>query len=179
MKFKNTPHAYGIISRSLHWLMVLLLALMFAIGWGADYLSGDSKSAAIDLHKSVGITILALAAMRLLWRILNPPPPPPAGLKPLERLAASLTHMALYVMLFAMPVIGWAMVSAFGRKVDVFNVVQLPNLVEKDRHMGGLFKDLHETGGNALAILIGAHVAAALYHHFIRKDNVLRRMWKG
>jgi cytochrome b561 len=141
-----------------------------------DLPNGLRKLTLLARHKSVGITILALVLLRLLWRALNQNPELPGNLKPYERVLAHFSHITLYVLLFAMPLSGWMMSSARGFPVSWFGFIQLPDLVPKSKPLYDFFIATHETLAWLLAIVVTLHVAAALKHHFIHKDDVLRRM---
>ena len=137
---------------------------------------GVKKLGLLARHKSVGITILGLAVLRLLWRWMNPTPALPDTLKPYERVLATLTHAGLYVILFAMPLTGWMMSSARGFPVSWFGFWQLPDFVPKNQELYNAMKETHETLALALYVIVFLHAAAALKHHFFLKDDVLRRM---
>jgi cytochrome b561 len=176
MQLRNTTARWGSFAQFLHWLIVALIITQVVLALSAGQLHGMAKLAMLARHKSVGITILMLAVLRLVWRLTNPTPPLPATLKPYERFLAHFTHTALYVLIFVMPITGWIMTSARGFPASWFNLFQLPDLVAKNR---SLYEAMKETHG-ALAWTLGAvatlHLLAALKHHFILKDTVLRRM---
>lgn len=174
---RNSRERWGSLSRFLHWLIVALIALQAALGLvGLALPLGMQKLAVFARHKSIGITILGLAVLRLLWRCLNPAPPLPGTLRPYERALARCTHAALYGLLFALPLTGWMMSSARGFPVSWFNLFQLPDLVPKS---ATLYQDLittHAALAIALAVVVALHIAGALKHHFALKDDTLRRM---
>jgi cytochrome b561 len=177
MSLRNTSDRWGAISQLLHWLIVALIALQATLGLTGRLLPlGVEKLAILARHKSIGITILGLAALRLLWRWLNPTPRLPSNLKPHERFLAHFTHAALYVLLFAMPFTGWIMSSARGFPVSWFNLVQLPDLVPKNETLYGAMVTTHAALAIALTLTLAVHIAAALKHHLVLKDDVLRRM---
>jgi cytochrome b561/polyisoprenoid-binding protein YceI len=177
MAIRNTRERWGSLSRFLHWLIVALIALQAALGLTGLMLPlGLEKLAVLARHKSIGITILGLATLRLLWRWLNPTPPLPSNLKPHERFLAHFTHAALYVLLFAMPLTGWMMSSARGFPVSWFNVYQLPDLVPKNDELYDALVTTHAVLAIALALTVLLHIAGALKHHFVLKDDTLRRM---
>ena len=134
-------------------------------------------------HKSFGFLVLALAVLRLAWRFANPSPGLPDGMPAIERIAAHLGHAGLYALLLALPLSGWLMVSAspWGIPTVLFEVLPVPHLPVPEA-LGGkaeaeaVLKELHEVLGFALLALVVLHVAAALKHHFINRDTVLRRM---
>lgn len=177
MTIRNTAARWGAVSQLLHWLIVALIAIQATLGLTGRLLPlGVEKLALLARHKSIGITILGLAALRLLWRWLNPTPPLPYNLKPHERFLAQLTHAALYVLLFAMPVTGWIMSSARGFPVSWFNVYQLPDLVPKSERLYDAMVATHAALAIALALTVALHIAGALKHHYVLKDDTLRRM---
>jgi cytochrome b561 len=177
MGIRNTTDGWGVVSQLIHWLIVVLITLQVVLAMIADELPlGVRKLAMLARHKSVGITLLGLAIIRLVWRWLNPAPDLPKTLSPYERVLAQLTHAALYILLFALPLSGWMMSSARGFPVSWFSLFQLPDLVPKSKPLYEALVETHEMLALALGAVVGLHVAAALKHHFILKDNVLRRM---
>jgi cytochrome b561 len=177
MALRNTEHRWGVLSQIFHWLIVVLIILQVTLASLADDLpSGAKKLALLARHKSVGITILMLVILRLLWRSLNLTPLLPTTLKPYERVLARFTHAALYVLLFAMPLSGWMMSSARGFPVSWFGFFTLPDLVPKNKSLYLALLTTHETLAWVLAAVVTLHVAAALKHHFMLRDDVLRRM---
>lgn len=177
MIIRNTRARWGAVSQLLHWLIVALIALQAALGLTGIMLPlGVDKLAVLATHKSIGITILALAALRLLWRWINPTPPLPSNLKPYERILAHVTHKGLYVLLFAMPITGWIMTSARGFPASWFNLVQLPDFVPKSEALYGAMVVTHAALACSLAVIVALHIAGALKHHFVLKDDTLRRM---
>lgn len=176
-QWRNTSLTYGTVARSFHWLMALLIISMLCVGFYMDGMAmGPDKLQVYGLHKSAGIIVLALVALRLLWRLANPTPALPQDIPAWQRWGAHLSHFALYGLMFAMPLIGWLMSSAAGFPVSVFGLFSLPSLIDPSPDMVRLTKTLHFYGAWAFVGLISAHAAAALFHHFIRKDGVLRRM---
>jgi cytochrome b561/polyisoprenoid-binding protein YceI len=177
MTLRNTSDRWGAISQLLHWLIVALIALQATLGLTGRWLPlGVEKLAILARHKSIGITILGLATLRLLWRWLNPTPLLPSNLKPHERWLAHFTHAALYVLLFAMPLTGWIMSSARGFPVSWFNLVQLPDLVSKSEALYDAMVTTHAALAIALLLTLAVHIAGALKHHLVLKDDTLRRM---
>jgi cytochrome b561 len=181
MGLRNTPERYGSVAQGLHWVVVLLLIGQVTVGKIAHEMpDGFDKLVLLARHKSVGITILGLAVLRLAWRRFDRPPPPP----PMPRwqlLASRATHAALYVLLFAMPVTGWLMSSASNYPVSWFGLVQLPDFVEPDHGLKELMEETHELLASTLIALALLHVAAALKHQFLDRDGLLWRMlpWRG
>ena len=126
-------------------------------------------------HKWAGITILALSALRLLWRLTHTPPAP-LRMPTWQQKASSSTHLLMYVLFFAIPLVGWAYSSATGFPVVYFGVLPLPDLVAKNADLAAQLKLIHRTLAYMLAALVVLHVAAALKHQFIDKDGLLARM---
>jgi cytochrome b561 len=179
MFMRNTPHRWGVVAQFLHWLIVALIIVQYSLAlWAASLPLGSRKVGVLANHKSFGITILALAIIRLAWRSLNPTPPLPTTLKPYERLLARATHALLYTLLFVMPLTGWMMSSARGFPVSWFGFrsMQLPDLVPKNQALYHVLLTTHGTLAVVLLVVVALHVAAALKHHFVLKDDVLRRM---
>lgn len=177
MLISNTTARWGIITQSLHWLMLALIVTQFVLANLAEDLPlGMEKLATLARHKSIGITILLLAVARLIWRRANPTPVLPNTLKPYERALAHLSHTALYVLLLALPVSGWLMSSARNFPVSWFNLFQLPDLVKPSRSLYEVLHNVHEVLGWTLCATATLHILGALKHHFILKDDVLRRM---
>jgi cytochrome b561 len=177
MSIRNTPTRWGHIAQFLHWLIVILIIIQVVLASIAEDLPiGPKKIEVYAWHKSVGITILCLAVLRLLWRRANPTPELPSTLKPYERVLAKVTHVGLYVLLFAQPLTGWMMTSARGFPVSWFGFLQLPDFVPKNQALYNAMKETHDTLALALYVIVFLHVAAALKHHFFLKDDVLRRM---
>lgn len=176
MTLRNTTYRWGAVAQFLHWLIVALLILQVTLALLAGELHGMPKLAMLARHKSVGLTIMALAVLRLVWRWINPTPPLPPTLKSYERGLARFTHALLYVLLFALPLSGWTMSSARGFPVSWFGFFQLPDLVPKNKTLYDALVDTHALLACLLAAVVVLHVAAALKHHFILRDDVLKRM---
>jgi cytochrome b561 len=171
---------YGTVAQIFHWLIAALIFIILALGYYMEDLPlGARKLELYQLHKSIGITIALLAALRLLWRLLHPPPPLPETMKPWECKAAIAVHVLLYVMLFVQPLIGFLQSNAVNFPVVLWGFVPLPPLIGPDEALGDTLINVHALGGNLLAILVIIHIAAALRHHFMLKDDVLRRMLPG
>src|SRR6201996_7989187 len=172
MGIRNTTSRWGHLSQFLHWLIVALIITQVILANIAEDLPlGVKKLAMFARHKSVGITILALAVIRLAWRWANPTPDLPNTLKPYERVLANVTHAGLYILLVAMPLTGWMMTSARGFPVSWFNLLQLPDFVPKNDSLYNAMKETHDTLALALYAIVFLHVAAALKHHFMLKDD--------
>lgn len=180
MQLTNTTMRYGALSRLLHWLIAGGIVLQFVLAKLAELADADQarlkQLSVLANHKSVGITILGLALVRLLWRINSPPPPLPASMSSVQRGASHVSHWLLYVLLFVMPLSGWLMSSASAYSVSWFNLFTLPDLVAPNSDLKDLMLLLHHWLANGLFALALLHVAGALKHHFWEKDDVMRRM---
>jgi cytochrome b561 len=177
MTLRNTTRRWGAIAQLFHWLIVALIVVQVTLALMADDLpNGMRKLTLLARHKSVGITILALVILRLTWRSVNTHPPLPDNLKPYERSLARLTHGALYTLLFAIPLSGWTMSSARGFPVSWFGFLQLPDLVPRSRPLYEWLVTTHVTLVCVLGAVVALHVAGAIKHHFVHKDDVLKRM---
>lgn len=177
MRLRNTPERYGLVAMTLHWLIALLIFGMIGLGWYMTGLPvGVRKIQLYQLHKSLGITVLALVVLRLGWRLANRPPPLPDTIRGPERLLARVTHFGLYLLIVAMPLSGWIIASAATLPTSLYGLVPLPRLVAPDEatlHRAGA---VHEVLAWAILVLAALHAAGAVKHHVIDKDNVLRRM---
>jgi Cytochrome B561 len=177
MSRSRSDRPYSALAIALHWLTLLLLIAGFTIVWSLpDKLSTPNDFQLLGLHKSIGITILGLTLLRLLWRASHPAPAIPASTPLWQRRAAGLSHALLYLLLFAIPLAGWAMSSAGGHPVSWLGLTTLPNLLAKNKALSHDLMTVHKTLAITLLVIVGIHVLAALKHHFVDRDNVLRRM---
>ena len=161
---------------ALHWLLAMALAVSFSVGlYMADLPFSPQRLKLYNWHKWAGVTILALSIARLLWRLTHRPPaelPMPAW----QARASHFTHSALYLLFFAVPLVGWAYSSAAGFPVVWFGVLPLPDFVPVDKSLADAIKPWHGALAWALAALAVLHVAGALKHQFIDRDGLLARM---
>ena len=177
MSLRNTTRSWGTLSKSLHWIIVLLIINQWVIAERADSLPlGPAKLQALAWHKSFGLTILALAVVRLVWRWMNPVPELSTETRPWERRLAALSHLLLYALIFAMPLTGWMMSSAKNFPVSWFNLFQVPDLVAPSETLFRQMRHLHHLLFDALVAVALLHVAGALKHHFVDRNDVLKRM---
>ncbi len=177
MPLNNTVHRWGSLAQALHWIIVVLIVTQFVLANMAESLPlGMAKLATLARHKSFGMTILMLVVLRLVWRVSQRQSPPLPVLKPYERFLAHLTHHGLYFLLFAMPLSGWIMSSAKNYPVSWFNLFTFPDWVAPNDTLFELMRSAHHWMALALLGLALLHIAAALHHHFIRKDSILLRM---
>jgi cytochrome b561 len=160
--------------------MALLVLGLLAIGL---YMTGlrlsPEKLQLYSWHKWAGVTVFLLAIVRVAWRLVRRPPALPSHMSGPARLAAHAGHGLLYLLLFAIPLSGWLMSSAKGFQTVWFGVLPLPDLIGKDRDLGDLLQTVHWYLNLLLMAAVAAHVAAALKHHFLDRDDVLKRMLPG
>jgi cytochrome b561 len=172
---------YDRVAIALHWTIAALIIFMLALGLVMEDLPISIKFSAYTLHKSIGITVLALSIFRLIWRLMNPPPALPAGMKAWEKLLAHTAHWGLYFLIIAMPLTGWLLVSASRKYPTVFfwlgevPFIPMPKGIAP-KATAEWFEEMHELFANGAIALIVLHVGAALKHHLVNKDNVLTRM---
>lgn len=175
----STANRYTPVAIGLHWLMALAIVGAFGVGL---YMTGLPFSPArlklYNWHKWAGVTILALAALRLLWRLTHRPPAEPP-MPAWQALVARLTHNLLYVTFFAVPLLGWAYSSAAGFPIVWFGVLPLPDFVGKDKELADALKEAHKFAAYFLGLLVAGHLAGALKHQFIDRDRLLARMGMG
>lgn len=168
---------YTPVAKGLHWLMALLILGLLSIGlYMADLPLSPQKLELYSWHKWAGVTAFVLVWLRLAWRVTHRPPALPEGMSPLMRLAAHAGHVALYGLMVVIPLSGWLMSSAKGFQTVWFGVLPIPDLIGKDKAFGDLLKEVHEALNWLLMLTLAGHVLAALWHHFVLKDDTLRRM---
>lgn len=177
MTLKNTETDWGWVSKLLHWLIVLLILGLGVVGLiMVEMRNSPDKIQVYALHKSFGLTVLALAALRMLWRWYAGAPAPVPGTPRWQEKTASMTHWAMYVLLFAIPVSGWLFNSVSGFPLRWFGLFRVPALVGKNRDLRELTAEVHEWLFWLLVVVVLAHAAAALYHHLFQRDATLARM---
>jgi cytochrome b561 len=169
---------YGSVAKALHWLIVALLVVQFAIAWTMPGINRKTvPGTLIDLHLSFGIAIALIAVLRLVWRLYHPVPLIADGVPWWQRRAAQLNHAALYFLLLLVPMLGWANASARGWKIAVFGLFRMPHIWPAGSVFGrATIGYVHVWGTYALLVVVGLHVLAALYHHLWLRDRVLSRM---
>ena len=174
-----TSTRYTLTAIALHWLLALAIVGAFAVGlYMADLPLSPQKLKLYNWHKWAGVTILSLSAARLLWRLAHKPPADPP-MPDWQKRAAHGTHLALYLLFFAVPLVGWAYSSAAGFPIVWFGVLPLPDFVPVDKALAEAIKPWHGYLAWALAVLVTMHVAAAFKHQFIDRDGLIGRMWPG
>lgn len=167
---------FPLLSRILHWTMAVLVLAMLFIGIGMVSTTSSRYYDLLTVHKTIGIVILALVAIRLVNRLIDPPPPLPADLPTWQALMAKASHIILYALMFALPIIGWSMLSAGGYPIVIFGAIDLPAILPHDIALFAILRTTHTILAFALFATFLAHLGAALFHGLIRRDGVLRSM---
>ena len=183
--FRNTASGFGHVAIILHWTIALLVFIMLALGniMGALASTDPLRAILLDLHKMIGLTILALVVLRIAWRLANPVPALPISMRAWQRICARLSHYTLYALTVLIPLTGWALVSARVQtpRLMLFDTLPAPALPVLEYFDSGaqavvLFWPVHDVLGGLLVLLVLIHIAAAMRHHFVLSDDVLRRM---
>ena len=175
---RNTTRHFGSISKLLHWFVFVLLTAQFLFIWqyNISFKGSPEKLHYMLLHKSVGITVLIFGIVFIIWRIINKQPLPPETQPGWKRIAAKIVHNSLLILIVIMPVLGYLLSCAAGRAVSFFGLFTLPSLIPENKNLTSILDFAHEKLGFLILILVGIHVLAAFHHHFILKDNILKRM---
>jgi cytochrome b561 len=177
---KNSDRDFGTVAKVFHWLLFLMLSFSVVAGnFMASMPKGPEKLQAAGMHKSFGVILLSLILLRFVWKLVNTTPRPPAGTTAVEHLLAQGMHWLLYVLMFAQPLSGILMSQAAGYPVSVFGAFELPTLIDKDPETAKMLRSGHGVIWIVLAVAVAGHIAAAMFHHLVRKDNVLRSMTVG
>ncbi len=180
MSWKSTRAGYGWLSISLHWLMLLLIVAVYAtMDLKSIFPKGSpSREAMAIWHYTLGLSVFLLVWLRLLIRFAGSDPAIEPALPAWQALSAKAMHWALYALMIGSPLLGWLTLSAKGTPVPFFGA-ELPALIGKSRGLAKWFKEIHETFATVGYFLVGLHAAAALYHHYVKRDNALRLMLLG
>jgi cytochrome b561 len=164
------------LARFLHWTMAALVLTMVFIGIGMVSTVSPRYHELLSVHKSIGILILALVAVRFINRLLNPPPPLPVDLPAWQRFLATASHLLLYSLMFALPLVGWSMLSAGAYPIVVFGSIHLPPILPHNVAVFAALRTIHSFLGFLLFAVFLGHLGAALFHKLIRRDGVLKSM---
>lgn len=169
---------YTRVAIGLHWVIALIIFGTFALGVYMHELPlSPTKLKLYSYHKWIGVTIFALVLFRLFWRLGHRPPPPPPSMPAWQHRAAAFTHVALYALTLAIPISGWLMSSASGFQVVYLGMLPLPDLLAKDKALADQLKDAHQLLNISMLALVVLHIAAALKHHLLDRDDVLARIF--
>lgn len=173
----TSEQRYGAVAKFFHWTIGLGIIFMLGFGLYFDTFEVSNRGVLIGWHKSIGITILALAALRILWRLTHKYPKALDTHSNAEKIGSRVAHFVLYGLMILLPLSGWYMSSAAGYPVNLFGWGEIPSLMEKSKEWGSFFNQSHETLAYICIAVIALHFAGALKHHYFDKDNTLRRMW--
>lgn len=170
----NSQEKYGLISRLLHWLMAATILFMIGLGM---YMTSLEKTDIMrpqlyGLHKSIGVTLLLLAGIRILWLMISPPPSPLQILKKFEVIIAKSVIGVLYLLMLVIPSTGYLMSNAFEKPINFFGIIELPQLIASDVAVGKFLSEVHETSAFLMLTLVMLHIAGALKHRLL----ILQRM---
>ena len=177
---KNTENTYGRVAKVFHWMLFMMLSFSIIAGnFLASLPKGPEKMEAAGMHKSFGAVILMLIMLRLLWKLTNKTPRLPDDTTPAEAFAAKAMHWGLYALMFAQPLSGIMMTQSAGFPVSSFGLFEFPVFLAKDPELAKTFLSIHGTVWMILIFAVVGHAGAALHHHFIKKDNVLKQMTRG
>jgi cytochrome b561 len=178
---RNTGTSWGSLARAFHWTMAIAIIGMIAYGYWMNHWSPRTDRFLYrSIHADIGYVVLLLTALRLMWRAINPTPAMPADLPGWQRVLAHVTHGALYLFTLVVALLGWAQAGA--HKPDYasfFGLFRVPQFTTQDPMTAATYEGRHITMAYVLLALIGLHVAAALYHQFVKRDRVLMRMISG
>jgi cytochrome b561 len=176
-QWKSTVSGYGWMSISFHWLMlILIVATYVTIELKSVFPKGSPSREDIVLwHYMLGLLVFCFVWMRLWARAVGSSPAVEPALPVWQSVLAKAVHLALYALMIGLPILGWLTLSAKGKPIPFFGA-ELPALIEKSQETAKLLKGIHETAATAGYFLVGLHVAAALFHHYVQRDNTLKLM---
>jgi superoxide oxidase len=161
----------------LHWLMVVLIVAVYICMETRGFFPRDSdpRNLLKNLHFMLGIAVLLMVVVRIAVRLATQIPDTIPAPKPLEKIAANIMRVTLYIFMLFMPILGWLTLSAYGKPIPFFGF-ELPPLIEKNAGLRDILKAIHEIGASIGYVLLGGHAVAGLFHHYIKKDNTMQRM---
>ena len=160
----------------LHWLIGLAVIANICLAMLTEGLPRETQRAAMDVHKALGITILALTILRILWRLGHKPPPMPASTPAWQKLLSRIVHFLFYALLILLPLSGWVWMSAADRPIDFFGLATIPTIVAPNEGLADVMHDRHEVLGLAMLGLAVVHILAALKHQFFDRNGLIGRM---
>lgn len=174
-----TQSRYTGTARGLHWLMAVFILLTIPAGlvMVQPGLDRSLQNGLFIYHKNIGVLLLILIVGRLVWRLRNPPPAKPSSLTPIQARIAEFTHIAMYALLFLVPIAGYVRVKAGGFPIESLDALSIPSLVPRSEALVEVAKTVHYGAGLLLIALIAMHIGAALFHGVVKQDGVFSRMW--
>lgn len=177
MPEKTATERYGRVAIGFHWAIALLILMNWPLGYFGEAIEEMVGSSLVGVHKSIGLTILALSVLRLAWRVWNPPPPLPASLTRSRMVAARLNHALFYLLIILVPLTGWLRTSASHYPLTWFGLIDVPKFpISPQSAEAAVAAQSHELLAWAMLLLLLVHVGAAMHHHFRLRDAVLLRM---
>jgi cytochrome b561 len=178
---RNTTSSWGSVSRWFHWILGVMIIGMLAYGWWMNHIPARADRFFYrSIHADIGYLVLVLMVVRLIWRGINPTPALPAGTPRWHRIAARISHGALYAVTIVVTMLGWAHSGAHKPDyADWFGLFRVPQFTSPDKATADIYEDRHIYAAYLLLALIVIHIAAAVWHHFIRRDRVAARMIDG
>jgi cytochrome b561 len=179
--FRNTPASWGSIARLFHWILGITILGMLAFGWWMNHIPArPDRLFYRSIHADIGYIVLLLTVLRLIWRSVNPTPALPSGTPRWQRIAAQISHWALYAAAILVAMLGWAHSGAHTPDYSsFFGLFHVPQITSPDKVAAGVYEDRHIFLAYVLLALIVIHIAAAIWHHFIKRDRVTARMIDG
>jgi cytochrome b561 len=178
---RNTISSWGSVARWFHWLLAAMIIGMLAFGWWMNHFPArPDRFFYRSIHADIGYVVLLLMLVRLIWRVANPTPALPAGTPRWQRVAAQISHWTLYAVVILVAMLGWAHSGAHKPDyADWFGLFRVPQFTSTDKAVADAYEDRHIFFAYVLLALIVIHVAAAAWHHFIKRDRVASRMIDG
>jgi len=180
MSLRNTQYEYGSLAKWLHWLVAIgIFALLYLGLEQSDMESGPDKNAIRALHGSIALLVFTLMTVRIVWRFMNEVPVHPEGTPGWQRAAATLVHWGIYFSVYVQLVAGALIVGTGGRPLPFFGLFSIPLPIAENHDNHEFWEGIHEFTWKIIAALLVVHLLAALYNHFVAKNDVLRRMTHG
>ncbi len=180
MTLRNTTSEFGSLAKSLHWLVAAGICALVYLGLQqAGMERGPEKSEIRFIHGSIALAVFFLMTIRIVWRFMNEPPAHPEGTPAWQRLTATVVHWGLYAAVFVQLIAGGMTVATGGRSLPFFGLFSIPLPVAEDSDSHHFWEEIHEFAWRIVALLVIVHILAAIYHHFVAKNDVLRRMTVG
>ncbi|MCK5324680.1 MAG: cytochrome b [Woeseiaceae bacterium] len=180
MALRNTHNEYGSFAKWLHWLVAIGIIALLYLGLQQSGLEkGPDKTAIRELHGSIALLVFVLMSVRIVWRFMNEVPAHPEGMPGWQRVSATLIHWGIYIAVFVQLISGATTVATGGKALAFFGLLSIPLPIAENRDNHEFWEEIHEFTWIIVATLLVVHVLAALYNHFVARNDVLRRMTVG